>query len=254
MKIAIAGATGVVGRHTVAAAEAAGHEVVPLSRSAGHDILDAAATATALDDVQALIDVTSVATIKGRESVEFFERGTRALLEAERLAGVPHHVALSIVGIDDIDDGYYAGKLAQERVLTAEHGAVDWTVLRATQFHEFAEQTLVRATIGPVTVAPKALVRTVAAREVGARLAELAAGAPAGRASDLAGPEQASLADLMRQMLQHDGARRRLVEARLPGAFGRGMASGSLAGEPDADRGSITFDAWLDSADHTRVV
>ncbi|TPW76942.1 SDR family oxidoreductase [Schumannella sp. 10F1B-5-1] len=253
MKIAIAGATGVVGRHTVSAAEAAGHEVVALSRSAGHDILDATATAAALEGVDALVDVTSVGTIKARESVAFFEPASRALLQAERLAGVTHHVALSIVGIDDIDDGYYAGKLAQERIVTSESGAVPWTILRATQFHEFAEQTLVSGRIGPLNLVPKATVRTVAAREVGARLIELAAAPAVGRARDLVGPEPGVLVEQMRRMLRHDGVPRRLFEVRLPGAFGRGMASGALAGTDDADRAALTFDAWLDSVDHTSV-
>ncbi|EED6098067.1 NAD(P)H-binding protein, partial [Salmonella enterica subsp. enterica serovar Typhimurium] len=89
-------------------------------------------------------------------------------------AGVPHVVLLSIVGVDRIPYDYYAGKVAQEKVVQAS--AVPWTILRATQFHEFAAQMFDRARLGPLHLAPRARTQPIAAQEVGARLAQLAAG------------------------------------------------------------------------------
>lgn len=251
MRLAIAGATGTVGRHVVAAAQARDHDVRSLTRRDGHDLEVGTGLADALAGVDAVIDVASVATTSTRRSRAFFEAVTGNLLHAEREAGVGHHVALSIVGIDGVDAAYYAGKLAQERLV--EHGDVPYTLLRATQFHEFAQQVLAQLSFGRIAVIPVGRFRPVAAREVGARLVELAEAGPSGRAADLSGPRDERLADMVRRMLAADGARRRVVEVRLPGAFGRALASGAMRGDDDATRGRIDFDDWLRSADHTPV-
>ncbi|WP_438853923.1 SDR family oxidoreductase [Agromyces sp. M3QZ16-3] len=253
----MAGATGVVGRHAVAAAESRGHDVLTLTRSAGHDLErgtgpGGSTLAAALAGVDAVIDVTSVQTTAAKRSRAFFTAVTGHLLAAERDAGVAHHVALSIVGIDGVDASYFAGKHAQERLVEA--GPVPHTILRATQFHEFAEQVTARLSLGTLlTPIPVGRYRPVAAREVGARLVELAEGAAVGRARDLTGLREERLVEMVRRMFAHDGVRRPIVEVPLPGAYGRASASGVLRGEADAERATIAFDDWLASADHTSV-
>lgn len=243
LTLAVAGATGVVGQHVVARARAAGHTVVPLSRGTGQDVVTGAGLPAALAGADAVIDVTSVATTRTRESVDFFTRATEQLLAAEQAAGVGHHVALSIVGIDGETSGYYAGKVAQERLVAA--GPVPWTLLRATQFHEFAAQLVRRTAVGPFVVVPAMRAATVAASEVADALVELATGAPRGRVADLGGPAEAELADLVRRYLAATGQRRRVLRVPLPGAAGRRMRDGSLVPGPDADHGRVTFDEWL---------
>ncbi len=247
MRIAIVGGTGTVGRHTTRAARAAGHEVVVLSRASGADVQSGEGLDTALVDADVVIDVTNMTSLSAKRARAFFESGTRNLLAAEERAGVRHHVALSIVGIDDIDASYYAGKLAQERAVSA--GAVPFTIARAAQFHEFAGQ-LLNGTRGSFAVIPRAPVRPVAAREVGAHLVQVAEAGPQGRAADLVGPRDEDLADLARRQLAFDGIRRRVIEVRLPGAYGRGLASGSLRGGADAIVARIGFEEWLRSEDH----
>ncbi|GAA2234472.1 SDR family oxidoreductase [Herbiconiux moechotypicola] len=252
MRIAVAGGRGTVGRHVVRAGEERGHEMVVISRRDGHDVVTGTGLAAALAGTDAVIDVSSVMTTSGKAAVRFFGSATGSLLDAGEAAGVAHHVALSIVGIDGVDASYYAGKLAQERMLGPTL-AVRTTLLRAAQFHEFAEQVLGQASIGSLSLVPKALIRPVAAREVGARLIELAEGGPAGRAPDLVGPRDERLAELVRRMLAADGARRRVLELALPGTYWRALASGALrgtAGTPHTT-GTLTFDAWLHSPDHT---
>lgn len=249
MRIAVAGGTGVVGRHAVEAARTAGHDVVVLSRSAGADVITGVGLVDALQNADAVIDVTNTTTLSAAKAVAFFETATRNLLTAEGAAGVGHHVALSIVGIDGIDSSYYAGKLAQERAVAA--GSVPFTVARAAQFHEFAGQ-LLSGMSGPVAVMPKVLMRPVAAREVGAHLVRVAEGGAVGRARDLVGPRDEVLLDLARRQLAFDGVRRRVIGVRLPGAYGKGLASGSLRGGADALQGVATFDEWLRSRDHVR--
>ena len=244
MKIAIAGGTGVIGRHAVRAAQSRGHDVVVLSRSEGVDVLTGAGLEERLRGVDVVVDALNTPSLSRRKAVHFFRTTSRHLLEAGARHGVAHHVVLSIVGIDGIDESYYAGKLAQER--TVEASGVPHTIARAAQFHEFAGQISARASLGPLTLAPRLQARPVAAREVGEHLLRVAETDPAGRAPDLIGPEEHTLADMIRRMYAHDGTSRRVLEMRLPGAYGRGIASGALRGDPgSAQIGTTTFAQWL---------
>ncbi|GAA4528894.1 NAD(P)H-binding protein [Brachybacterium paraconglomeratum] len=244
MRIAIAGGTGVVGRRAVQAARAQGHEVVVLSRSEGIDVLSGAGLEEHLEGVDVVVDALNTPSLSREKATEFFRTTSRHLLEAGARQGVAHHVVLSIVGIDGIDASYYAGKLAQERAVEAS--GVPHTIARAAQFHEFAEQMSARTSLGPLTIAPRLLARPVAAREVGEHLIRTAEAAPTGRAQDLIGPEEHTLADMIRRLSAHDGTSRRVLEARFPGAYGRGLASGALRGDPaDALVGEMTFAQWL---------
>ena len=118
-RVAVAGGTGVVGRHVVEALAGAGCEPVVLARSTGVDLVRGAGLDAALRGVRAVVDVSNVATQRRRSAVGFFTAATSALLAAGARAGVRHHVVLSIVGVDRVDAGYYAGKRAQEELVTA---------------------------------------------------------------------------------------------------------------------------------------
>lgn len=244
-RVAVAGGTGVAGRHVVAALERAGHDAVVLSRARGVDVTTGAGVDAALEGVHAVVDVTNVDTLRERVSVAFFARATATLLAAGARAGAAHHVALSIVGADRVPFGYYAGKRHQEALVAA--GAVPWTVLRATQFHEFAGQTLDR-TPGPVALVPRMRIRPVAVREVAEELARRAVG-PAAGTVELAGPREEDLAAMARRVVAARGRRRRVVDVRLPGATGRGFADGGLLPTGAVATGTTTFDAWLTGPD-----
>src|SRR5699024_10913951 len=287
---------------------ARGHDVVVLARSRGVDVVTGTGLEDGLRGVDVVVDTLNTPSLSRRKAVEFFRTTSHRLLEAGARQGVAHHVVLSIVGIDGIDEPHYAGKLAQER--TVQDSEVPHTIARAAQFHEFAAQISARTTIGPLTIAPRmptrpvaarevgehlvriaeagpagrapdlggpedhALAdtirrmdapgpstiaprrppRPVAAREVGAHLVRIAEADPAGRAPDLVGPEDHALADMIRRMYAHDGTSRRVLEVRFPGAYGRGIASGALRGDPaNALVGKMTFTQWLESDPHTHA-
>ena len=241
-RVAVAGGTGVVGRHVVAALRGAGCEPVVLARSTGVDLATGAGLDGALVGVRAVVDVSNVMTQRRAASVGFFTAATSGLLDAGLRAGVQHHVVLSIVGVDRVDSGYYAGKRAQEALVSA--GAVPWTVLRATQFHEFTEQVLALVG-GPLAPVPSMRVQPVAAREVGELLADLALGPPQGQAPELAGPQAHELTDLVRRVLRARGARRLVVPLRAPTAASRAVRAGALLPTGSGPRGRQGFDEWL---------
>jgi uncharacterized protein YbjT (DUF2867 family) len=244
MRIAVAGGTGLVGRYVVAELRAAGHQPVVITRSMGADVSTGRGLDAALAGAAALIDVTNTAALSGRKSVAFFAAGTRNLLAAGRRAGVGHHVLLSIVGIDrpGMNTGYNAGKVHQESLVRASE--VPFSIMRATQFHQFIPEFLDRIP-GPVLAVPRMRVQPVAACEVAAVLAALAAGPPAGMAPEMAGPEPAEMAGLARQLIRARGGRRLVLRVPVPGAAGRAMASGAMLPSGPGLRGTQTFTEWL---------
>jgi uncharacterized protein YbjT (DUF2867 family) len=189
------------------------------------------------------VDVTSTPASSATAAGAFFRSVTTNLLAAEQLAGVPHHVALSIVGAAAVNADYYAGKKVQEDLVMA--AANGWTLLRATQFHEFAVQVIPRGRIGPIQAVPTMISQPVAASEVGEMLAQIAVAPPAGLVPDLAGPRVERMSSMVRRHLRATGRRRPVFEIPLRGPFGRALRDGSLLPGLSAQLGTQTFDEWL---------
>ncbi|GAA1823141.1 SDR family oxidoreductase [Agromyces salentinus] len=243
MRIAVAGGTGTVGHHVVEAARERGHEVVVLTRSNGIDLISGTGVAAALAGVDAVIDTANANTTSAGAATAFFSMVAKTLLDAERATGVGHHVVLSIVGVDRAPHGYYAGKVAQERAVEAS--SVPYTIMRATQFHEFAEQMLGMLSFAGLHLAPRIPSQPVAAREVGERLVLLAEQEPAGRSADFAGPRQEDIADMVARLVRARGLRGPVVPVALPGKQFSAMRRGEALPGPDAVLGSQTFEQWL---------
>ena len=242
MRIAVAGATGVVGRHVVAELGRRGHEAVALARSKGVDVMRVDGLADHLAGVDAVVDTLGIITTRRRAATDFFTTTTRNLLAAEGLAGVGRHVLLSIVGIDGSGFGYYRAKVAQEDV--ARTLDTSTTILRATQFHEFAEQMLARAKAGPVVVVPHMRSATVAASEVAAALVDLAENPHPGTV-EMGGPEAHDMPDLVKRVAAARGVRAKVVAVTIPGSAGRAMKNGSLIPKKPWRTGTQTFEDWL---------
>jgi uncharacterized protein YbjT (DUF2867 family) len=243
MRFAVAGATGQIGALTVSALEDRGHDVVRISRSLGVDCLTGEGLDEALEAVEAVVDVTNIAATDRAEAVASFGSITRNLLAAEHRAGVRHHVLLSIVGVDRVEgNAHYAGKREQERLVT--DGTVPWTIVPATQFHDFAAMLASwTERDGAATIAPL-LVQPIAASDVADILAEVATGEPHGRYPDIAGPEPQDLVDMARRTNEVRGHRVRLIPS-WSGPFDTSMAGDVLLPGDRARIAPTTFDEWL---------
>ena len=172
-KIAVAGATGRVGRHVVDVLRASGHDVVPMSRSGGVDVITGDGLAAALDGVEVIIDAASGPSPDQRAATEFFTAAARNLRQAGQQAGVRRIVVVSIIGIDRFTAGYNAAKLAHEQAMLA--GPIPVRILRAAQFHELVAQFVEWGRQGEVSYVPTMRTQLVAARTVAEALADLAA-------------------------------------------------------------------------------
>lgn len=243
MKIAVAGATGNIGALAVELLERLGHDVVRLSRSLGTDLTTGAGLDDALGGASAVIDVLNIAAASDDESIERFGSATQNLLAAGERTGVGHHVLLSILGLDRVEgNAHYAGKREQERLVTS--GPVPWTIVRASQFHDFAEMVARWSERdGSATIAPL-LVQPIAPREVAQVLVEVALGEPARCRIDIAGPEPQDLVDMARRTYEARGRSIKLVPS-WSSVFGPSMAGDVLLPTEGARIADVTFDEWL---------
>lgn len=245
MRIAVVGGTGLAGRHTVAAVQRAGHEALVLARSRGVDVATGAGLDEALAGADAVVDVGNYEAGGIESTREAFALAAKNLLSACARAQVSHCVLLSIVGIERIaGNAHYAGKRVQERLL-AESG-VPYSLLRATQFHDFAAVVVSWTRRGAEASVPPVLVQPVAVAEVAEALAEIAAGPPQGRTQDLAGPAPEDLVDMARRTLAARGEQLRLIPSWRTGVYGVEAAGEVLLPGPEARLGETSFDTWLE--------
>jgi len=240
--VAVAGGTGVLGAQVVEAVRRRDLTPVVIARSNGVDLTTGDGLDEALAGVDAVIDASNVTALRAKPAIAFFEAATCHLLAAGERAGVRHHVTVSIVGCDRVDFPYYFGKRRQEELVSS--GAVPWTIVRATQFHEFAGQLLDRSR-GPIAVVPKMLSQPVAARQLADLLVEVALAPPRGLAPDVAGPEQHVIPDLARRLVAHRGRGPKIVAVPIPGRAGRQIADGGLLPGEGATILDERYDDWL---------
>jgi uncharacterized protein YbjT (DUF2867 family) len=237
--ILVTGGTGTLGRPTVAHLHAAGHQIRVLSRKPGRDLVtgDLNTGEGLTEAVKGADVVVHLATSRGRGDIN----QTKNLLHA--LEGTDTHiVVVSIVGVDRIPLGYYRDKVEVEG-LVARSG-LPFTILRATQFHQLADEIFAAQRFLPVLLAPAITLQPIAVEDVAARLAELVTGEPAGRVPDIGGPERLSVPDLARAWKQANHSRRPVVPLKLPGKIFRGYASGEAI-VPGTPYGRRTFAEFL---------
>ena len=243
MKIVVIGGTGLIGSKTVAILRQGGHEVVAASPKSGVNSITGEGVKEAVASTQVVIDLTNSPSFEDREVMEFFEASGRNLLPAEAAAGVRHHVALSIVGIDRSDNGYFRAKVAQEKMIEAS--GIPHTIIRATQFMEFLDGIADAGANGSVVRLSPGLFQPIAADDVARIVAELALAAPRNGIVEIAGPERAPFNEIVARYLNAVGDRREVVRDPEALYFGGRVEERSLVPLGEARLGRIGLDEWL---------
>jgi uncharacterized protein YbjT (DUF2867 family) len=253
-KIAVAGATGRVGRHVVDVLRASGHEVIAMSRSGGVDVITGDGLASALDGAEAIIDAATGPSPDQQAATEFFTTAARNLQQAGQQAGVRRIVVVSIIGIDRFAAGYNAAKVAHEQAMLA--GPIPVRILRAAQLHEFVAQFVEWGRQGEVSYVPKMRTQLVAARTVAQTLADLVTGPeaavpePAGTPiPEIAGPRAENLVDMATLLTARRGDLVKIEGVRDPADPDHDLYEyGALLPGPHATLAGPTFEEWLNSA------
>lgn len=245
MKIVILGGTGLIGSKVVNLLRAGGHDVVAASPSKGINSITGEGLTEALTGAQVVVDVTNSPSFEDKAVLEFFETSTRNVLAAEAKTGMRHHVALSIVGTDQLPgSGYLRAKVAQEKLIKAS--PIPYTILRATQFFEFVGRIADEATSGQTVHLPSVLFQPIFSDDLATNLAKIAVSKPLNGTIEIAGPEAIPFDEVVRQYLTAHKAPRTVVTDEQARYFGTTLEKRSLVPESENPLlGSTRFADWL---------
>ena len=244
MKIVVIGGSGLIGSKLVTILRGEGHEVIAASPSSGVNTLTGEGLAEALRGADVVVDVANSPSFEDAAALNFFETSGRNLLAAEVAAGVKHHIALSVVGSERLPgSGYFRAKMAQEKLIKAS--PVPYTIVRATQFHEFVGAIAQSNNETDGIHMPPETLQPIAARDVSAALADVAVAPPVNGTVEIAGPEAIGLDKLVRQLLEARRDERRVITDTNALYFGAPLNDQTLTPAAGARLGRTRFADWL---------
>jgi uncharacterized protein YbjT (DUF2867 family) len=244
MKVTVMGASGLIGKDVVALLSEAGHQTVAASRRSGVDVLTGEGLAEALSGADVLVDATNSPSFDDDAVMQFFTTATTNLVEAAKSAKIGHYVALSIVGCDGLpESGYMRAKVVQERIIL--ESGLPYTIVRATQFHEFADGITASLTVDGEVRAPDAPIQPIAAAEVAAEVTRAAQADPVDGVVNIGGPEQLRFAELANLVVAHHGEGTPVIIDPSAKYFGTPVTETSLVTCDDAVLAHTRFVDWL---------
>lgn len=244
MKIVVIGGTGLIGSKVVEKLKQKGHEVIAAAPNTGVNTITGEGLADALAGAEVVVDVANSPSFDDQAAMDFFQTSGKNLTAAEVVAGIKHHVALSVVGTDRLQDsGYFRAKLAQEILI--KRSPIPHTLVHATQFFEFIRSIAHFSAEGGTVRLPHALFQPMAAKDVAAAVADAALAAPLNGTVEIAGPESFHLDELVRQVIAYDKDPRKVITDPNALYFGVEVNDQTLRPGPNPLLGSTKFDWWL---------
>ena len=243
MKIVVIGGTGLIGSKVVEKLKQKGHEAIAAAPNTGVNTITGEGLKEAMAGAQVVIDLANSPSFEDKAVLEFFETAGRNLLAAETAAGVRHHVALSIVGIDRSDNGYFRAKVAQEKLIKTS--GIPYTIIRSTQFLEFLRAIANSSADGNTVRISPGLFQPIAAEDVAATVADVALAAPRNGIVEIAGPERAPFNEIVARYLKAVRDPRVVVSDPEARYYGGRVEERSLVPLGEARLGRIAFDEWL---------
>jgi uncharacterized protein YbjT (DUF2867 family) len=246
MKIVIIGGTGRIGARLAGILEQEGHTIVVASRSTGVNTVSGEGLDEALSDAQVVVDVSNAPAANAEEVLEFFETSTRNLMAAEKRHDITHHIVLSIVGVERLQQmGYFRAKQVQEKLV--KDSGIPYTIVQATQFFEFLGNIAAYGAKGDTVHLPAVSFQPIACDDVAQILASVATSAPVNGIIPIAGPEKGTMAAIVGEYLKRTGDTRSVVSDADASYFGVELDEESLvplAGS-NARIGGIKLEGWL---------
>jgi uncharacterized protein YbjT (DUF2867 family) len=242
--VVVIGGTGLIGSKVVTHLKGLGHQVTPAALETGVNLVTGEGVAAAVAGADVVVDVSNSPSFADREVMEFFTTATGNLLEAARSAEVKHYVVLSVVGTGEVpDSGYLRAKVAQEKLI--HDSGQPYTIVRATQFFEFALRIADEATTDGVARVSTGIMQPIAAADVSAAVARAAQEEPVNGIIEIGGPQRIPMDEFLRQGLAAHGDTREVVADADAPYFGTRLASDELSPGPDARLSTTDFATWL---------
>ncbi len=243
MKIVVIGGSGLIGTKVVNQLRQAGHQVIAASPATGINTITGEGLAEALDGTDIVIDLANSPSFEDKAVMDFFKTSGSNLLPAEINAGVKHHVALSIVGVDLMQNiGYMRAKKVQEDLI--KQSGVPYTILRSTQFFEFLAGIANQATDGNEVHLSDVKFQPIAADDVANFVAQYALGNPLNGKVEIAGPERFDMYDITARYLRHANDPRKVVSNGKAVYYGGEIDHTALVPAGQAELGAINFENW----------
>jgi uncharacterized protein YbjT (DUF2867 family) len=244
MKIVVIGGTGLIGSKLVSELREHGHEAVPAAPNTGVDTLTGQGLAEVLKGALVVVDVSNAPSWEDAAVLNFFKTSTHNLLTYESVAGVGHHVALSVVGTDQLSEsGYFRAKIAQEKLI--KESPIPYTIVHATQFFEFLKGLADISMVGDKVHLPPVLFQPMAADDVAAAVGRIAVGQPVNGIVEIGGPEQFRLDELVRRRLATLKDPREVIADPQALYSGAKVSERTLVPGNNARLGETRFEAWL---------
>jgi uncharacterized protein YbjT (DUF2867 family) len=252
MRIVVIGGSGLIGSKLVTLLSEQGHEAVAASPKSGVNTLTGEGLAKVLEGASVVVDVSNSPSFEDAAVMEFFTTSTRNLLTFESVAGVGHHVALSVVGTERLSaSGYFRAKIAQEELIG--ESSIPFSIVQATQFFEFIKSIADAATEGDTVRLAHVLIQPMAADDVASAVATIAIGAPVNGTIEVAGSEQFRLDELVRQGLRARDDPRQVVADPHARYYGAELSQRTLVPSDDARLGETRFEDWLSRSTPPKV-
>ena len=244
MNIVVVGGTGLIGSRVVGLLNGHGHFAIAASLDSGVNTITGEGLAAAVEGADVVVDVSNSPSFADQDVMAFFTTSTRNQLDAEKNAGVGHHVALSIVGADRLpDSGYMRAKVAQEQLI--RDSGQPFTIIRATQFFEFAARIGDEATVDGIATLSNALMQPMAAADVSHAVARAAGGSPAGEIREIGGPERITQDEFVRRAFAAKDDPRVVIGDPQAPYFGTLLTGDELTPAEGAAVSTTTFDEWI---------
>jgi uncharacterized protein YbjT (DUF2867 family) len=249
MKIVVIGGTGLIGSKLCKNLAERGHQALAAAPKSGVNTITGEGLAKSLTGAQIVVDVSNAPSWEDAAVMKFFDTSTRNLLAAEAKAGVRHHVALSVVGTERLQEsGYFRAKLAQEKLITGS--GIPYTIVHATQFFEFIGGIAQAGADGQVIRLPAALMQPMAADDVAAALADYTLAPPLNRIVEIAGPEALGIDETVRRFLVATGDAWRVITDASAPYYGIKVSERTLVPDNPARLAPTRLDDWLGQHAH----
>ena len=252
MKIVVIGGSGLIGSKVVSRLRARGHEVVAGSPSSGVNTITGEGLDEAMAGASVVIDLANSPSFEDQAVLDFFQTAGRHIADAEKKAGVKHHVALSVVGTDRLTaSGYFRGKAAQEKII--RESGVPYTIIHSTQFFEFLGSIIKSASKGVAVHVSPALMQPIASYDVADAVTTYALRPPENGVVEIAGPDKVSLSTLVRQFLSLNNDHQEVVVDGNAPYFGAILEKETLLPASGARIAPTDFKTWFERSEYAQA-